>query len=84
MDYHAKEEMVVDQFILEMGNYEFSMQVAAHGHRGGGYPRGGKVPSSRAQTQHPSTSRIVTDERDQSPNTKVIGEGHFGTSRPRW
>ncbi len=33
MDYHDKEEMVVDQFLLGMGNHEFSVQVAAHGHR---------------------------------------------------
>ena len=40
MDYHTKEEMnhtkeemLVDQFLLAMGNHELSMQVAAHGHR---------------------------------------------------
>ena len=33
MDYYAKEEMVVDQFFLGMGNHELSIQVAAHGHR---------------------------------------------------
>ncbi len=33
MDYHAKEEMVVDQFLLAMGKYELSMQVATHGYR---------------------------------------------------
>ncbi len=33
MDYHAKEEMVVDQFLLGMGNHELSVPVAAHGHR---------------------------------------------------
>ncbi len=33
MDYHAKEEMVIDQFLLGMGNHELSMQVVAHGHR---------------------------------------------------
>ncbi len=33
MDYHAKEEMVVDQFLLGMGNHELSVQVAAHGHK---------------------------------------------------
>ncbi len=33
MDYHAKEEMVVDQFLLGMGNHELRVQVAAHGHR---------------------------------------------------
>ncbi len=33
MDYHAKEEMVVDQFLLGMGNHELSVQGAAHGHR---------------------------------------------------
>ncbi len=25
--------MVVDQFLLDMGNHELSVQVAAHGHR---------------------------------------------------
>ena len=33
MDYHTKEEMAVDQFLLGMGNHELSVQVAAHGHR---------------------------------------------------
>ncbi len=33
MDYHAKKEMVIDQFLIGMGNHELSMQVAAHGHR---------------------------------------------------
>ncbi len=33
MDYHAKEGMVVDQFILNMGNHELSVQVAAHGQK---------------------------------------------------
>ncbi len=33
MDYHTKEEMVVDQFLLGMSNHELSVQVAAHGHR---------------------------------------------------
>ncbi len=33
MDYHAKEKMAVDQFLLGMGNHVLSMQVAAHGHR---------------------------------------------------
>ncbi len=33
MDYHAKEEVVVDLFLLGMGNHELSVQVAAHGHR---------------------------------------------------
>ncbi len=33
MDYHAKEEMVVDQFLLGMDNHELSVQVAANGHR---------------------------------------------------
>ncbi len=32
MDYHT-EEMVVDQFLLGMGNHKLSVQVAAHGHR---------------------------------------------------
>ncbi len=33
MDYHTKEEMVVDQFFPGMGNHELSVQVAAHGDR---------------------------------------------------
>ena len=32
-DYHAKGEMVIDQFLLGMGNHNLSVQVAAHGHR---------------------------------------------------
>ncbi len=30
---HAKDEMAAGQFLLSMGNYEFNVQVAAHGHR---------------------------------------------------
>ncbi len=33
MDYHTKEQMFVDQFLLGTGNYELSAQVSAHGHR---------------------------------------------------
>ncbi len=33
IDCHAKEETVVDQFLLGMGNHLFSVQVVAHGHR---------------------------------------------------
>ncbi len=33
MDGQAKEELVVDQFLLGMDNHELSVQVAAHGHR---------------------------------------------------
>ncbi len=33
MDYHAKKEMVIDQFLLGMSNHELSLQVAVHGHR---------------------------------------------------
>ncbi len=32
LDYHAKEEMVVDQFHIGMGNHEHRVQVAAHRH----------------------------------------------------
>ncbi len=33
MDYHAKEEIVVDQLLLRVGNHKLSVQVAPHGHR---------------------------------------------------
>ncbi len=33
MHGQAKEELVVDQFLLGMDNHELSVQVAAHGHR---------------------------------------------------
>ncbi len=33
MDSQAKEELVVDQFLLRMENHELNVQVAAHGHR---------------------------------------------------
>ncbi len=32
MDYHAKEESVVDQFQMGMDSHELNVQVAAHGH----------------------------------------------------
>ncbi len=32
MDYHAKEEVVVDQFLLGISNHVLSMQVATHRH----------------------------------------------------
>ncbi len=33
LDYHTKENMVADQFLLGMGNHELIVQLAAHGHR---------------------------------------------------
>ena len=33
MGYHITEELVVDQFLLGMGNHEISMQVTVHWHR---------------------------------------------------
>ncbi len=33
MDYHVKEEVVIYQFLLGMGDHKLSVQVAAHGHR---------------------------------------------------
>lgn len=33
MDCHAKEELVVYQFLIGMDNHELKVQVAAHGHR---------------------------------------------------
>ncbi len=33
MDGQAKEELVVDQFLLGMDNHKLSVQVDAHGHR---------------------------------------------------
>ncbi len=33
MDAQAKEELVVDQFLMGMESHELSVQVAAHGHR---------------------------------------------------
>ena len=32
MDAQAKEELVVDQFLMGMESHELSVQVAAHGH----------------------------------------------------
>ena len=68
MDYHAKEEMVVDQFLLGMGNHELSVQVAAHGHRRmedilrlarslEAVQEDEKFRPKRTQTQHTSTLR---------------------------
>ena len=94
MDYHTKEEMVIDQFLLGIGNHELSVQVVAHGHRRvedilwvarsltGGCPRGGKASHPKAQTQQPRTlccKRTWSDMRHQA-----IGEGHVGTSQLRW
>ncbi len=81
MDYRTKEEMVVDQFHLGMGNHELSMQVTAHGHRRvedilqvarsleavqeeEKFVLGGHKPSTQAH--------FVTDEHDQSPDTKQL------------
>ncbi len=33
MDSQAKEELVVDQFLMGLENHELSMQVAAYGHQ---------------------------------------------------
>ncbi len=79
MDYHDKEEMVVDQFFLGMGNQELSVQVAAHGHRHREdillVVRSLEAVQGdekfRPRGHKPSTQgRFVTDERDHSPDTK--------------
>ncbi len=33
MDHYAKEELVVDQFLMGMESHELNVQVVAHGHR---------------------------------------------------
>ncbi len=33
MDCHTKEELVIDQFLMEMNNHKLSVHVVAHGHR---------------------------------------------------
>ena len=77
--YHAKEEIVVDHFLLGMGSHELSVQVAAHGHRHiEDILRVARLleavqedEKSRPWGHKPSTpARFVTDKRDQSPDTK--------------
>ncbi len=81
MDYHANEEMVVDQFLLGMGNHELNLQVAAHGHRR--MEDILRVARSLEAVQedekfHPrghkssSQARFIADERDHSPDTKQL------------
>ncbi len=81
MDYHAKEEMVIDQFLLGMGNHELSVQVAAHGHRrmkdilrvARSLEAVQEDEKFRPQGHKPSTqARFVADERDHSPDTKQL------------
>ncbi len=68
MDYHAKVEMVVDQFLLGMGNHKLIAQVAAHGDRRmedifqvtrslEAVQEDEKFRPKRTQTQHTSTLR---------------------------
>ncbi len=83
MDYHAKEEVVVDQFFLGMGNHELSMQVAAHGHRlmedilrvARSLEAVQEDEKFHPRGHKPSTqARFVTDERDHSPDTKQLAK----------
>ncbi len=81
MDYNAKGEMVIDQFLLGMLNYELSVQVATHRHRL--MEEILRVAPSLEAVQEdekfhprghkPSTqARFVTDEHDQLPGTKQL------------
>ncbi len=81
MDYHAKEEMVIDQFLLEMGDHELSVQVAAHGHRrmedilrvARSLEAVQEDEKFRRRGHKPSTQAcFVTDERDRMPDTKQM------------
>ncbi len=81
MDYHTKEEMVVDQFLLGMGNHELSVQVAAHGHRrvedifrvARSLEAVQEDEKFRPRGHKPSTqARFIADERDHSPDTKHL------------
>ncbi len=81
MDYHAKEEMVIDQFLLGMGNHELSVQVTAHGHRhmedilrvARSLEAVQEDEKFRPRGHKPSTqARFVTDEHDHSPDTKQL------------
>ncbi len=81
MNYHAKEEMVVDPFLLGMGNHELSVQVAAHGHRrmedilrvAQSLEAVQEDEKFRPQGHKPSTqARFVADEHDHSPDTKQL------------
>ena len=79
MQYHFKEEMVADQFLLGMGNCEHSIQVAAHGHRQVEdilwvarllWPVH-KEEKIHTQGHKPSTQApFIVNECDQSPDTK--------------
>ncbi len=81
MDYNAKGEMVIDQFLRGMGNHELSVQVSAHGHRRMEYIlRVAQLLEAvqedekfRPRGHKPNTQeRFVTDERDHSPDTKQL------------
>ncbi len=81
MDCHTKEEMVIDQFLLEMGNHELSVQVAAHGHRrmqdilrvARSLEAVQEDEKFRPRGHKPSIqAHFVADERDQLPNTKQL------------
>ncbi len=81
MDYHTKEEMVVNQFLLGMGNHELSVQVAAHGHRCMEHVL--RVAESLEAVQEdekfcpgghkPSTQAcFIADEHNHLPDTKQL------------
>ncbi len=81
MVYHAKEEMVVDQFLLRTGNHELSVHVATHEHRRMKdilqVARSLQAVQEDEKFHHrghkPSTqARFVADERDHSPDTKQL------------
>ena len=78
MDYHSKEEMVVDQFLLGMGNHELSVQVAAHGHRhilrvARSLEAVQEDKNFRPRGHKPSAQTgFIADERDHLPDTKQL------------
>ena len=81
MDYHAKEEMVVDQFLLGMGNHKLIAQVAAHGDRRmedifqvtRSLEAVQEDEKFRPRGHKPSTqARFIADQHDHLPDSKQL------------
>ncbi len=81
MDHCAREELIVDQFLMGMDNHELNVQVAAHGHRrvddilrvARSLEAVREEEKQYSQGQKPTLqARFVTKEQSRSPDTGIL------------
>ncbi len=93
MDHYAKEELVVDQFLMGMDSHEVNVQVAAHVHgRVDDVLRAARFLEAvqeeekqyfRGRKPAPR-ARFVINERASSPDTERLVTQFGHDSREKW